>query len=130
MQCNTNTQKFTKSGSVWIGMGSYEEGLFTHMHCHNAQLSGSNSVPVHTTLFLLSYGKVLASIIVAFPFTSLEAENISPLVWLHDRNLRFLQESTYRWSWCPLCLLYSALFLLPCSCSLPQSCRKHTRGRL
>ena len=56
-----------------------------------ARLSGSNSVPVLATLFLLSYAKVLATIIVAFSFTSLEAEKISPLVWLHDGNLRFLQ---------------------------------------
>ena len=56
-----------------------------------ARLSGSNSVPVLATLFLLSYAKVLAAIIAAFSFTSLEAEMISPLVWLHDGNLRFLQ---------------------------------------
>ena len=56
-----------------------------------ARLSGSNSVPVLATLFLFSYAKVLATIIVAFSFTSLETENISPLVWLHDGNVRFLQ---------------------------------------
>ena len=56
-----------------------------------ARLSGRNSVPVLATLFLLSYAKVLATIIVAFSFTSLEAEKISPFVWLHDGNLRFLQ---------------------------------------
>ena len=55
-----------------------------------ARLSGSNSVPVLATLFLLSYAKVLAAIIAAFSFTSLEAEKTSPLVWLHDGNLRFL----------------------------------------
>ena len=41
-----------------------------------ARLSGSNSVPVLATLFLLSYAKVLATIIAVFPFTSLEAENL------------------------------------------------------
>ena len=56
-----------------------------------ARLSGSNSVPVLATLFLLSYAKVLATIIVVFSFTFLEAEKISPLVWLHDGNLRFLR---------------------------------------
>lgn len=56
-----------------------------------ARLSGSNSVPVLATLFLLSYAKVLATIIVAFSSTSLEAERTSPLVWLHDGNLKFLQ---------------------------------------
>ena len=56
-----------------------------------ARLSGSNSVPVLATLFLLSYAKVLSTIIIVFSFTSLEAEKISPLVWPHDGNLRFLQ---------------------------------------
>ena len=36
VQCDVNTQSFTRSGSVWIGMGSDEDGLFTHMHCPNA----------------------------------------------------------------------------------------------
>ena len=36
VQCNINTQEFTRSGSVWIGMGSDEEGLLTHMHYPNA----------------------------------------------------------------------------------------------
>ena len=56
-----------------------------------ARLSGSNSVPFLATLYLLSYAKVLSTIIIVFSFTSLEAEKISPLVWLHDGNLRFLQ---------------------------------------
>ena len=41
-----------------------------------ARLSGSNSVPVLATLFLLSYAKVLAIIIAVFSFTSLESEKI------------------------------------------------------
>ena len=36
VQCDINTQRFTRSGSVWIGMGSDEEGLLTHMYCPNA----------------------------------------------------------------------------------------------
>ena len=36
VQCDINTQSFTRSGSVWIGLGSDEEGLLTHMHCPNA----------------------------------------------------------------------------------------------
>ena len=36
VQCDINSQRFTRSGSVWIGMGSDEEGLLTHMHCPNA----------------------------------------------------------------------------------------------
>lgn len=36
VHCDINTQRFTRSGSVWIGMGSDEEGLLTHLHCPNA----------------------------------------------------------------------------------------------
>ena len=36
VQCDINTQRFTRSGSVWIDLGSDEEGLLTHMHCPNA----------------------------------------------------------------------------------------------
>ena len=36
VQCDINTQSFTRSGSVWIGLGSDEEGLLTHMNCLNA----------------------------------------------------------------------------------------------
>ena len=36
VQCDINTQNFTRSGTVWIGLGSDEQGLLTHMHCPNA----------------------------------------------------------------------------------------------
>ena len=36
VQCDINTQRFTRSGSVWIGMGSDEEGILAHMYCPNA----------------------------------------------------------------------------------------------
>ena len=57
-----------------------------------ARLSGRNAVPVLATLFLLSYAKVLDTIIAAFSFTSIEAERNGPLlVWLHDGNLNYMQ---------------------------------------
>ena len=57
-----------------------------------ARLSGRNAVPVLATLFLLSYAKVLDTIIAAFSFTSVEAEKNGPLVvWLHDGNLKYMQ---------------------------------------
>ena len=74
---------------IWLLVGSII--LLSRYSTVAARLSGSNSVPVLATLFLLSYAKVLATIIAAFSFTSLEAEKINPLVWLHDGNLRFLQ---------------------------------------
>ena len=36
VQCDINTQSFTRSGSGWIGLGSAEEGLLIHMYCPNA----------------------------------------------------------------------------------------------
>ena len=36
VQCEINTQTFTRSDSVWIGLGSDEEGLLTHIPCPNA----------------------------------------------------------------------------------------------
>ena len=57
-----------------------------------ARLSGRNTVPVLATLFLLSYAKVLDTIIAAFSFTSIETEKNGPLVvWLHDGNLKYMQ---------------------------------------
>ena len=57
-----------------------------------ARLSGRNAVPVLATLFLLSYAKVLDTIIATFSFTSIEAEKNGPLVvWLHDGNLKYMQ---------------------------------------
>ena len=35
VQCDISTQTFTRSGSVWIGIGSDEERLITHIHCPN-----------------------------------------------------------------------------------------------
>ena len=57
-----------------------------------ARMSGRNAVPVLATLFLLSYAKVLDTIIATFSFTSIEAEKNGPLVvWLHDGNLKYMQ---------------------------------------
>ena len=36
VQCDINTQSFTRSGSMWIGLGSDKEELLTHMYCPNA----------------------------------------------------------------------------------------------
>ncbi len=45
-----------------------------------ARLSGSNSVPVLATLFLLSYAKVLDTVIATFSFTFMTTERGRPLV--------------------------------------------------
>ena len=74
---------------VWalIGMiilGSYYSGRV-------AKLFGRNPIAVLATLFLLSYAKLLRTVIAALSFTSLEYPNNSQIaVWLYDGNVRYL----------------------------------------
>ena len=73
---------------VWalVGMiivGSYYSGRV-------ASIFGRNPIAVLTTLFLLSYAKLLRTIIAALSYTSLEYPNNSQIaVWLHDGNIRY-----------------------------------------
>ena len=56
-----------------------------------AKLTGNNSVPVLATLFLLSYAKLLRTIIDVASFTTLtDASSDTTAVWLIDGNLEFL----------------------------------------
>ena len=56
-----------------------------------AKLCGSHSVQVLATLFLLSYAKVLRTIITTFSFTIVELQNDSEMiVWLYDGNINYL----------------------------------------
>ncbi len=53
------------------------------------RLLGTNPVAVLATLVLLSYAKLLRTIIAAFSSASLEYPEGSELVWLYDGNVRF-----------------------------------------
>ena len=56
-----------------------------------SKLTGSNAVSVLSTLFLLSYAKLLRSVIATFSFTSLVySDGTQHKVWLHDGNVKFL----------------------------------------
>ena len=58
-----------------------------------AKLCGSHSVQVLATLFLLSYAKVLRTIITIFSFTIVYLQNDSAptmTVWLYDGNINYL----------------------------------------
>ena len=74
---------------VWalVGMiivGSYYSGMV-------ARMFGSNPIAVLATLFLLSYAKLLRTVIAALSYTSLEYPNSSQIaVWLYDGNVRYL----------------------------------------
>ena len=75
---------------VWILVGaiiklSYHSTLMS-------KLVGSNAVPVLATLFLLSYAKLLRTIITVLSFTHLTNPDGSvSAVWLHDGNVPFLE---------------------------------------
>ena len=60
--------------------------------CSNkvAKVMGDNSVPVLATLFLLSYAKVLRTIITVLSFTMLSTTHGSKAVWSADGNLDYL----------------------------------------
>ena len=74
---------------VWtlVGMiivGSYYSGRV-------ASIFGRNPIAVLATLFLLSYAKLLRTVIAALSYTSLEYPNNSQIaVWLYDGNIRYL----------------------------------------
>ena len=56
-----------------------------------ARLFGSNPVAVLATLFLLSYAKLLRTIIASLFFTFLDyPNNVQLAVWLHDGNIQYL----------------------------------------
>ena len=63
--------------------------VFSHYSTTVARLSGRNAVPVLATLFLLSYAKLLRTIITVFSFTVVEGKK--SVVWLYDGNVLFLQ---------------------------------------
>ena len=54
-----------------------------------ANVIGNNSVPVLATLFLLSYAKLLRTIITALSYTTLSTTHGSKAVWSADGNLDF-----------------------------------------
>ena len=74
---------------VWalVGMtivGSYYSGRV-------ARVFGRNPIAVLATLFLLSYAKLLRTVIAVLSYTSLEYPNNKQIaVWLYDGNVRYL----------------------------------------
>lgn len=52
---------------------------------------GKNPVPILATLLLLSYAKILNSIIIALSQTSLTSPDRSEIVWLYDGNIPYFQ---------------------------------------
>ena len=61
-----------------------------------ARSLGNNPVAALATLFLLSYSKILRTIITALSFTSLEyPDGTNKLVWLYDGNVPYFQRADH-----------------------------------
>ena len=81
--------QFTFPLYVWALVGMIIVG--SHYSGGVAKLFGSNPVAVLATLFLLSYAKLLRTVIAALSYTFLEYPNDSHIaVWLYDGNVRYL----------------------------------------
>ena len=89
--------------------------VFSHYSTTVARLSGRNAVPVLATLFLLSYTKLLRTIITAFSFTVLEGKKSA--VRLYDGNVLYLQGKHVP--------LFLAALLLLLTLSLPYTTLLH-----
>ena len=74
---------------VWALVGMIILG--SHYSGRVAKVFGSNPVAVLSTLFLLSYAKLLRLVFAALSYTSLEYPNNShTAVWLYDGNIKYL----------------------------------------
>ena len=73
---------------LWVMIGFIV--FLAHYSSRAGRLIGSNSVPVLATLFLLSYAKLLRTIITAVSFTYIEFEDGTRVtVWLEDGNIQY-----------------------------------------
>ena len=74
---------------IWVLVGLMI--LISHYSHRFANLLGSNPVSVLATLILLSYAKILCTLIMAVSFIDLQYQyNYNRRVWLHDPNVEYL----------------------------------------
>ena len=74
---------------MWAVVGLIIVG--NHYSGRVVSVFGSNPIAVLATLFLLSYAKLLRTVIATLSFTSLEyPNNLHIAVWLYDGNVRYL----------------------------------------
>ena len=79
---------------VWALVGMIIIG--SHYSGRVAKMFGSNPVAVLATLFLLSYAKLLRTVVAALLYTSLEyPNNLQIAVWLYDGNIKYLRVQTH-----------------------------------
>ena len=73
---------------IWVLVGLMI--LVNHFSRRFANLLGNNPVCVLTTLILLSYTKILHTLIAAIQITYLEYLTYNRMVWLYDANIGYL----------------------------------------
>ena len=74
---------------IWIVIGLII--LLSNFSHQIAKVFGTDPVAVLATLFLLSYAKILRTIITAVSLTFLEYPGQNKAVWLHDANIGYLE---------------------------------------
>ena len=75
---------------VWVLVGTIV--ILSHYYSTIARMFGRNPIAVLATLFLLSYAKLLRTIIAVLSFTYLEyPDGAEVAVWLYDGNVRYLK---------------------------------------
>ena len=80
--------QFVFPAYIWLLVGLMI--LISHFSQRFANLLGNNPVSVLATLILLSYAKILRTLIATVYFTNLEYPTYSKSVWLHDANIDYL----------------------------------------
>ena len=75
---------------IWVLVGLMI--LVSHFSQRFARLLGNNPVSVLATLILLSYTKILRTLITVFYITNLEYPTYKRVVWLYDANMDYLGE--------------------------------------
>ena len=107
---------------IWVLVGLVI--LISHFSRRFAKLLGNNPVSVLATLILLSYTKILHTLIAAIHITYLEYPTYNRSVWLYDANIDYLVGKCI-----PLFLVAGLVFFvlfLALSCfSLVSGCRPY-----
>ena len=75
---------------IWVLVGLMI--FVSHFSQRFANLLGNNPVSVLATLILLSYTKILRTLITVFYITNLEYPTYKRVVWLYDANMDYLGE--------------------------------------
>ena len=83
--------QFVFPAYLWVIVGLV---ILVSNYSHRfAKLLGNNPVSVLATLILLSYTKILRTLIAAINFTHLEYPTHNSTVWLYDANIGYLSAS-------------------------------------